>query len=657
MRFAEEILLLLLDEQSGALLPLPPRALDIVLAGAVLMDLQLEGRIDTDLESLMVLDSSPLDDDLLDPTLAELAESEQDGDAAFWVDRTAAHRGQELQALVIDRLVSRGILARPSQDGFLALTGLVSRARRYPTADGEFREVVHLRIMRVLFSDDIPDPRDVVIIGLADACGLFRRILPPAEFQQVRDRIGTLGRMDEIGRAVSWLLRVAEASRADETSAPRSAPRARGLPWIGNTLDLARHHERFLVEQYRRHGPVFEIRVLRNRYTVLAGLEANECMMRLERTHLATADHWDGFRKELGASRFLLGMDGPEHHRMRRALRDGFSRGLIERNIPQAVRIVRERAATWKLHVRQPGFRTFQHIVADQLGQIAASSVAPEYTDDVILVFKKLVLAHVAKAAPMPWRRGRFKRSLNRVRQLARIVLAEHQMHRRRGADDLVDDLIQLHRADPRFLPETDLPISALLPFFAGIDTSASAMAFTLHALLIRPELRERVTAEADSIFSDGLPTVENLRALDVSRRVIMETLRMHPVVPFVKRSVATSFEFCGHKIRAGENLIVALSVPHFLPQHFPAPERFDIDRYLPGRDEHKQLLAYAPFGLGAHRCLGANLAESQILLTLATVLHDNELALDPPGYKLKTVPAPFQSPDARFQFKVTGRR
>ena len=54
LRFAEEILLLLKDEDSGEIAPnYPPHLLDIVLAGAVLMDLALEDRIDTDLEQLI----------------------------------------------------------------------------------------------------------------------------------------------------------------------------------------------------------------------------------------------------------------------------------------------------------------------------------------------------------------------------------------------------------------------------------------------------------------------------------------------------------------------------------------------------------------------------------------------------------------------------
>jgi len=76
LRVVEEILLLVLDTDNGEIrhtLPLRSRA--VAFAGAVLMDLALEDRIDTDLEHLLVSDRTPLGNDLLDPILAEIARS------------------------------------------------------------------------------------------------------------------------------------------------------------------------------------------------------------------------------------------------------------------------------------------------------------------------------------------------------------------------------------------------------------------------------------------------------------------------------------------------------------------------------------------------------------------------------------------------------
>lgn len=197
LRFAEEIMLLLLDDEGERFLRVPDWSLRYALAGGILMDLAMEDRIDTDLEKLILVDATPLDDDLLDPALADIAAATETHDARYWVER-AANRADETRERAIARLVSRGILER-REDRFL----WVFRSRRYPLVDGRAEREVKLRIMGVLFSDEIPDPRDVVIICLADACGLFRELLPRRELEQASVRIEQVRKLDLIGQAMA----------------------------------------------------------------------------------------------------------------------------------------------------------------------------------------------------------------------------------------------------------------------------------------------------------------------------------------------------------------------------------------------------------------------------------------------------------------------
>jgi len=80
-------------------------------------------------------------------------------------------------------------------------------------------------------------------------------------------------------------------------------------------------------------------------------------------------------------------------------------------------------------------------------------------------------------------------------------------------------------------------------------------------------------------------------------------------------------------------------------------------DRYLPGRAEHRQRNAFVPFGLESHRCLGTGFAEAQIVLNFATIVHEAELAMDPPGYELTTSTIPTIRPDKCFRFRLVRRR
>ena len=172
------------------------------------MDLALENRIDTDLKNLILVDSTPLQDSLLDPTLADIAQADDTRDARFWVERTAL-RADTIREVALNRLVEQGILKR-EEDRFM----WVFQARRYPIIDNTAEREVKLRIMVVLFSDQIPGPRDVVIIGLAHACDIFKGILSARELARVSDRIDQVRKLDLIGQAMSQAITDIELSLA-----------------------------------------------------------------------------------------------------------------------------------------------------------------------------------------------------------------------------------------------------------------------------------------------------------------------------------------------------------------------------------------------------------------------------------------------------------
>ena len=196
LRFAEEIVLLSLRDDDGKFVPVPATSMQHALAAAVLMELALENRIDTDPENLILIDSTPMGDSLLDPTLEMIAAGDQ-RDARYWVDQTA-RQADDIKQKALARMVERGILEQ-QEERFL----WVFRSRRYPVIDGRQDREVKLRILGVLLSDEIPDPRDIVIISLADACGILRHLLPKREFESTRDRIDQIRKLDLIGQAMS----------------------------------------------------------------------------------------------------------------------------------------------------------------------------------------------------------------------------------------------------------------------------------------------------------------------------------------------------------------------------------------------------------------------------------------------------------------------
>lgn len=198
----EEILLLLLDDETGRPVGLPGPAGDLALAGAILMELALANRLDTDLDRLLLVDAAPTGDAVLDAVLAQLAAAPGERTSRRWI-QDIAKGAAPLRAAVLDRLVAAGVLRR-EEDRFL----WVFPERRYPKVPGRRDTAeVRARLRGLLLEDDIPEPRDALLIGLCRAVGLVPLLLSAEEAAAAEDRIARIARFEELSRSLGAAVR------------------------------------------------------------------------------------------------------------------------------------------------------------------------------------------------------------------------------------------------------------------------------------------------------------------------------------------------------------------------------------------------------------------------------------------------------------------
>jgi hypothetical protein len=197
----EELLLLMLDDETGRLQERAAPSGDYALAGAVLAELALAGRVDTDTTRLWVTDPTPTGDELQDRVLAQLAAVKETRDSRHWIETLGAD-ADEYRDLLFTRLVAKGVLRRV-EGRFL----WVFPERRYPAVSGKEEREVKARLLGVLFNDEIPEPRDSLLIGLCRAAGLFSLILAPHQLDQVQARIDQVADLEELNRSLSDAIR------------------------------------------------------------------------------------------------------------------------------------------------------------------------------------------------------------------------------------------------------------------------------------------------------------------------------------------------------------------------------------------------------------------------------------------------------------------
>ncbi len=658
MTFAEELILLLLDESTGYFAPVPEWRMSCALAGGVLLDLSLKNRIDSDLETLSLLDAAPLGDDILDPTLLEIAsEGEVRHSPQYWVERIAIKHASAVSDLAFERLTKHGILDAHS-GGFWSLSSKVSRRGHYPLRDGVATEEIKTRIARILLTDELPDPRDLAIIGLLHSCGGMRVLLEPEELEEAMPRIELFSNMDVIGRGI----RSAVQSSYRPPESLRATGRRRELPSIG-LIDMIRspalregHLSKFFAEQARKHGQIYQIKVPGRKMVVLASAEMNLWTGKRGRTILRTRDYLEALQQEWGASRSVASMDGAEHFRIRKAMRDGVSRSVLLDRLDDFYAFARQTMGDWTDGKTLGGEVESQRLAGRQIAEMMCGIDPSQGLHELRIFEYRALLVHVFGVLPQIFlRTPRMKRYRQKISQLYANIHASHSAAQREGKPrDLADDLLELHHSDPQFLPETDLGFAFVAALIAG-HYVGSATAFAIYEMLANPELGALLVAEADALFDGGDPTAEDFtpEAMDVAWRFAMETLRLHPVIPVHRRTAMNSFEVDGMEVPAYSTVLVAYTAPHFFEEHFKAPEKFDIERYLPPREEHKQTGAFQPFGTGTHTCGGRRWTEFQMALNLLLIARHLELEMVPANYRLKNSPLPKMSPAKSFKFRV----
>jgi Golgi phosphoprotein 3 len=198
LTLAEELLLLALDDESGAMVKLAPHSLELSLAAALVMELTLEGRIDTDLEKLFVVSAVPTGNPVLDEVLAEICAEPASQPIRFWLSRLSRSRSVQVERIA-QGLVDLGVLRLVEKRLLWVL-----RSRAYPPTSGiEQREVRH-RILTLLGNTEIPDTRDALLVGLLRASGLVDKLLHEPDLSRLRERIHQIANLEEISRELTW---------------------------------------------------------------------------------------------------------------------------------------------------------------------------------------------------------------------------------------------------------------------------------------------------------------------------------------------------------------------------------------------------------------------------------------------------------------------
>ncbi len=418
------------------------------------------------------------------------------------------------------------------------------------------------------------------------------------------------------------------------------------------------------VSLYRTYGPVFRLpQPEQTPRIVLAGPEINLFLARHEDEFFTTGEQWEQFDAVISqkpSNGMTEARDGEANRKRRAQSSRHWSRARILDQIPQMVEITREWTQDWQPGTNIAVHASMRRLVAEQLGRLLLGVSPGEYLDDFVTYLNTTIVntLRVDSKSGDRFDSPAYQRAVERVNEFGRTAYEAHLLHPQpNGKPDIIDDAMRETAQYPEPYRRAILEHVALGPMLAGIDTVANSLSFMLYALLANPQALQRVQAEVDAAWSRGTLSWEQLKQMPDLQGAMMETLRRYPVAGGHRARVARPLTLAGYRLEQGLDVEITMTVPHFLEELYPNPMQFDLDRFRPPRNEHRKPGAYAPFGLGDHTCLGAGIAEVQLMVTMATLLSTFALQFDPPDYHLVIEEHPTPVPGNHFRVKVRERR
>jgi len=193
----EEVVLLAVDEMSGGLRSTREFGTAYALVGAVLFDLALAGKIDTDTEDIQIVDRTPTGNATLDHVLDAVARHPHISTVRQWIEEIFQRR-RDLEGEALRSLMAQGILRHEKTKRLWIID-----VERFPLVNNKPQQHVKMRLAQAILTDIIPDTHDIMLVSIAEACGLLGFVVSDAQLSARRQRIQTLCGLETISRKVT----------------------------------------------------------------------------------------------------------------------------------------------------------------------------------------------------------------------------------------------------------------------------------------------------------------------------------------------------------------------------------------------------------------------------------------------------------------------
>ena len=331
-------------------------------------------------------------------------------------------------------------------------------------------------------------------------------------------------------------------------------------------------------------------------------------------------------------------LNGQEWKSTRRSVSGHFTEQSVASVGAQLVDAITGRVSDWSQYTRSSATVDLEHAVAvvvmDGLMRSMFSETLPlDKLDRLVHSTKDYARYSLIQTATY-WLPDFIPRPFARRGEAAKTYLfgqlddmiARRRGEQPRGVPDVLDVLLDLPVAGSASGKHGRVRAELAALVLAGVETTASAVAWTVALLAGDSAALGRACAEIDDLGTDTLE-YGHIQQLAYLRCCFDEAQRIQSSTPVNIRTAREDDEIGGYFIPAGSHVLISPYGLHRDPRFWTDPEEFRPSRFT---DDKINRNAFVPFNIGPRKCLGLRVAYAEALLTLTAILKNYRVLLTP---------------------------
>ena len=415
--------------------------------------------------------------------------------------------------------------------------------------------------------------------------------------------------------------------------------------FLSNTLAFAQR-------VHAKCGPVSRGWWMFRQTVYLMSAQANEAVLFDRAGRFSAKQGWERVLAEL-FPRGLMLRDAEDHRWHRRLMLPAFRKEALARYLEAMNPRIEAAIAQWGKEGAQSNLKFYPAIKRLTLAIAADVFLGTQLDaeiDQISADFTDLVAASVA-IVRLPVVGRTYARGVQARARLADFIRERIAQRRASDANDLFTQLCHARDEADKQYSDEEIVDHLIFIMMAAHDTTTSAITTMVYALAKHPQWQDRLRREArntaDWMARSGrsTPTLDDLARMTDIELVFKEALRLYQPLPTIARRALVDVEIHGKVIPAGTPVAVFPIQVHRSAEWWSQPEKFDPQRFSSERAEHRlHPYAWAPFGGGAHMCLGLHFAEMQVKAVLLPLLRSWQWSV-PEAYVPNYAYAPIAKP------------